>query len=254
MPLPDSSILTNIHFAGNENPGNSLFEKKYITIRCMENRLYSDMEVMNLPDIAAEHTHAGEWMIRKRSCHRLIHYLTEKKKRLQILEPGCGNGWLAHCLAEIPGAEVTGLDINFTELQQAARVFSDNDHLRFIYGDLESGLLTGRKFDCIIFAAAIQYFPSLKKTLSFCLKFLKPGGEIHLLDSPFYDAEEIEAAKERTFLYYDSLGYPEMSDYYFHHDIHDLRGFRYKIVQNPNSLFNKFWGHRDCFYWICVKK
>ena len=150
--------------------------------------------------------------------------------------------------------EVTGLDINFTELQQAARVFNENGHLRFIYGDLESGLLTGRKFDCIVFAAAIQYFPSLKKILSFCLKCLKPDGEIHLLDSPFYDAEEIEAAKERTFLYYDSLGYPEMSDYYFHHDIHDLRGFRYKIVQNPNSLYNKFWGNRDCFYWICVKK
>jgi len=254
MTLPDSSILTNIHFAGNENPGNSLFEKKYITIRCMENRLYSDMEVMNLPDISPEHTHAGEWAVRKRSCLRLIHHLTEKKKRLQILEPGCGNGWLSHCLAGIPDAQVTGLDINFTELQQAARVFNENERLRFIYGDLESGVLNGRKFDCIVFAAAIQYFHSLRETMGFCLKLLKSGGEIHLLDSPFYEEEEIEAAKQRTFLYYDSLGYPEMCDHYFHHNINDLKGFRYHILQNPNSLFNKFWGNRDCFHWICIKK
>lgn len=254
MFLPDSSILTNIHFAGNEKPGNSLFEKKYITIRCMENRLYSDEEVMNLPDISPDHTHAGEWMIRKRSCQRLIRYLTEKKKRQTILEPGCGNGWLAHCLSEIPHTEVTGLDINFTELQQAARVFNENEHLRFIYGNLESGILRGRKFDCIVFAASIQYFRSLKETIRFCLHLLKPGGEIHLMDSPFYEEQEIAAAKERTFRYYDSLGYPEMSEYYFHHNINDIRGFRHRILQNPGSLFNRLWGNRDPFYWICIKK
>lgn len=253
MPLPDSSILTNIVFAGNENLENSLFEKKYINIRCMENRLYSDDEVMNLPDISPEHTHFNEWTIRKKSSHRLTQYLTAQKKRLHILEAGCGNGWLAHCLSEIPHAEVEGLDINFTELQQAARVFNENDHLRFIYGNIESGILKGREFDTIVFTSSIQYFRSLTETLGLCLGLLKPGGEIHILDSPLYETQEIEAAKERTFLYYDSLGYPEMSDYYFHHDINELRGFHYKIVQNPNSLFQKLWGSRDCFYWICLK-
>jgi hypothetical protein len=83
---------------------------------------------------------------------------------------------------------------------------------------------------------------------------LKPGGEIHLMDSPFYEEQEITGAKERTFRYYDSLGYPEMSEYYFHHNINDLKGFRHKIMQNPNSLFNILRGNQDCFYWICVKK
>lgn len=254
MHLPDSSILKNIRFAGNENPGNSLFEKKYITIRCMENRLYSDDEVAQLPDISPDHTHFTEWVIRKKSSHRLIHYLTGKKKRLLILEAGCGNGWLAHCLSEIPHTEVIGLDINFTELQQAARVFSDNAHLSFIYGDIASGILQDRLFDVIVFAASIQYFPCLSETLSNCLEHLKPGGEIHLIDSPLYDTRNIEAAKERSFEYYDSLGFPEMTDYYFHHDISCLQEFPHKILQNPNSILNKLWGTKDCFYWICLKK
>jgi SAM-dependent methyltransferase len=254
MILPDSSILTNICFSGNENPGNTLFEKKYITIRCMENRLYSDDEVAHLPDISPEHPYYKEWLVRKRSSQRLVRYLTEQKKRLHILEAGCGNGWLAHCLSEIPGTEVLGLDINFTELQQAARVFSQNEHLRFIYGDMSSGVLHNRLFDAIVFAASIQYFRSLSGILSTCLKMLKPDGEIHIIDSPLYRSREIGKAVERTFRYYDSLGYPEMSDHYFHHDVNIFWKFNYKFLQNPNSVFNTFLGRKDCFHWIRVKK
>jgi ubiquinone/menaquinone biosynthesis C-methylase UbiE len=253
MTLPDSSILTNIRFAGNESEGNSLFEKKYISIRCMENRLYTDDQVARLPDISKNHTHYAEWMIRKQSSNRLIQYLSGQQRRLDILEVGCGNGWLAHGLSGIPRSEVTGLDINFTELQQAARVFNENAHLHFIYGDLSSGILKNQLFDVIVFAASIQYFQYLTAVLFACQKLLRPGGEIHLIDSPIYDSRGIGKARERTFLYYDSLGYPEMSDYYFHHDIHDLKGFRHKILRNPSTILNRFSRSKKGFYWICVK-
>jgi ubiquinone/menaquinone biosynthesis C-methylase UbiE len=253
MLLPDSSILTNIQFAGSEDPGNTLFEKRYISIRSMENRLYTDEEVMRLPDIASSHIHAREWMIRKRSCCRLVQYLAARKKRLDILEAGCGNGWLAHRLSEIPGTSVTGLDINFTELQQAARVFRENQHLRFIYGGLHGSMPENRMFDVIVFAASIQYFRSLTATLHYCLRHLNPGGEIHLLDSHLYEASETEEARKRTFAYYDSLGYPEMSEYYFHHGISELQPFRHRILQNPRSLLNRLRGGQG-FHWVCIKK
>ncbi|WP_431210720.1 methyltransferase domain-containing protein [Puia sp. P3] len=67
------------------------------------------------------------------------------------------------------------MDINFTELQQAARVFSNDPNLRFIHGDIDSGSLGERQFDCIVFAASIQYFPSLKKVLFKTLSCLKAG-------------------------------------------------------------------------------
>src|SRR5450755_2113584 len=198
MTLPDSSILSNIHFQGETKSDNLLFEKKYIEIRCIENRLYSDEEVSHLPDISPEHLHYREWKIRKKSSLKLISYLASKKKRLQILEVGCGNGWLSHALAAIPGANVIGLDINFTELQQAANVFNDDRNLKFVYGDIYSGVLLETIFDIIIFPASVQYFNSFKKILGFCMEQIQPSGEIHILDSPFYRSTEIAAAEKRS--------------------------------------------------------
>jgi 2-polyprenyl-3-methyl-5-hydroxy-6-metoxy-1,4-benzoquinol methylase len=254
MDLPDSSILTNIRVEGRARPTEILFEKKYITTRSLENRLYTDEELKNLPDVPAGHTHSKEWLVRKQSARRLVRYLSAKEKVLNILEVGCGNGWLCHQLAEMPGSRVTGLDINFTELQQAARVFSDDPNLNFIHGDIRSGLLEDRQFDCILFADSIQYFPFLKKIIHFCLFYLKPGGEIHIIDTHFYKPAEIEIARRKTFVYYSSLGYPEMADFHFHHGSHDLRSFHYTLLYNPNSFFNRLTGKKDDFPWVRIKK
>jgi ubiquinone/menaquinone biosynthesis C-methylase UbiE len=254
MNLPDSSILTNIQVPGRTRPGDMLFEKKYIVIRNLENRLYSDEELAMLPDIQTGHTHAKEWGIRKRSARRLIKYLSAKRKPLRILEIGCGNGWLSHQLAGIPDSQVTGLDINFTELQQAARVFNDDPNLRFIQGDLRSGLLENQLFDCILFAASIQYFPSLKKMLYFTLSQLEPDGEIHILDTHFYRPGEIEEAKRRTTAYFATLGYPEMADFYFHHCVNDWRSFHHSMLFTPLGIRNKLFGHADPFPWIRITK
>ena len=255
MNLPDSSILTNIQFPGKAKPVNDLFEKKYISIRCLEDRLYTDEEVEQLPLIARNHIHYKEWVIRKKSSDRLINYLSSKKKRLRILEVGCGNGWLSHSLSSIPGSEVTGLDVNFTELQQAARVFNEEKHLHFIYGDIYTNVLTTNlKFEVIVFAASIQYFQPLQKILMICLKHLSPAGEIHIIGSHFYKISEINVAKKRTLDYFTSLGYPEMSDYYFHHAVNELKKFNHCIFYNPKSIINKFFKSTDPFYWVAVKK
>lgn len=253
MDLPDSSILTNIRVPGHSRLGDILFEKKYITIRSLESRLYTDEDLSKLPDVAPDHPHYREWQIRKRSGRRLVRYLSGVKRSLDILEIGCGNGWLSHQMAEIPGTRVTGLDINFTELQQAARVFNDDPNLNFVQGDIRSGILDGQQFDFIVFADAIQYFPSLKKTLHFTLHFLKPGGEVHILDSRFYKPAEIETARRQTIAYYTSLGYPEMADFLFHHNHHDLRSFHYHLLYNPKTFVNRLLGRTEDCGWVCIK-
>jgi|ERR1700733_10080540 len=254
MGLPDSSILTNIKIPGRTRPGDILFEKKYITTRGLENRLYTDEELEKLPDIDSGHTHYREWLMRKRSSQRLVRYLAARKKSMDILEIGCGNGWLSRQFANIPGSQVTGVDINFTELQQAARVFNDNPNLVFIHGDIRSGILSDRLFDSIIFAASIQYFPSFKKIVYFSLTYLKPGGEIHIADTHFYRPEEIEKAKRRTIAYYVSLGYPEMADFYFHHSLADLGSFHYKTGYDPHSFRSRLLRKKDPFPWIRITK
>ena len=245
--------MTNIQVQGHSRLREILFEKKYIVIRSLENRLCTDEELIKLPEIPAEHPHYREWQIRKRSAYRLLRYLNGRKKAQEILEVGCGNGWLTHHFAEIPGSKVTGVDINFTELQQAARVFSNDPNLRFIHGDIRSGILQDRQFDSIVFAATIEYFPSLKKIVHFTLSNLKPGGEIHIIDSPFYRPDQIERAKRQSQAYFASFGYPEMADYYYNHSIEDLRSFHHNQLHNPHSVRSRFLRVNNPYPWIRIK-
>lgn len=229
-----------------------MFEEKYLTARRKENRLYRDEEVENLPDIWESHPHYKEWMIRKKSCQRLKNHLKLKKKKLEVLEIGCGNGWFSYQLSRIPNCHVIGSDINLTELQQAVRVFAKKSRLKFIYGDIRSGMLNEIKFDVIVFAASIQYFPSLTEIMDATVSRLKPDGEIHILDTPLYKPSQVAAAHERSQAYYRGLGIPETGDHYFHHSIHALSPFQYKMLCNPNSLLNRLFG-KNPFPWIVVK-
>ena len=254
MNLPDSSILTNIQVQGHTRLGEMLFEKQYVQVRSLEGRLYTDEELIRLPDIGPAHPHFLEWQTRKRSAKRLLRYLSARKTSMDILEVGCGNGWLAHQLADLPGTRVIGVDINFTELQQAARVFNNDPNLRFIHGDIRSGILGERRFDHILFAATLEHFASAKKILHFCLSYLNPGGEIHLLDTGFCRPEEVKIEDRRTLAYYTSFGYPEMADYYFHHTLADLRSFNYTILYNPRDLRHRWSGSKSPFPWIRIRK
>ncbi len=230
------------------------FETLYTQLREAEGRIYKDEEVAQLPVISSSHVHYKEWLIRKRSSEKLIAYLKKKKRPLDILEIGCGNGWLSHRLSEIPGSKVIGTDINFTEIQQAARVFQHIPNLHFMFASLEPGIFKTEEFDCIIFAASIQYFESLKDTIQNVIPLLKPRGELHIIDSPFYPTQELLAAKQRSRHYYEMIGYPEMTEHYFHHSLDDLKSFHYKIRHNPESVFNMFTKNKNPFHWIGVPR
>ena len=228
------------------------FEDLYINIRQKEHRVYTNEEVALLPGIYPDHIHYHEWQIRKRSSERLINYLNKKNKSLKILEVGCGNGWLSAKMADIADSKVTGLDINLTELKQAFEVF-DKPNLSFIYGSVHDKF-RGPSFDIIVFAASVQYFPSLKEIISRALLLLNPGGEIHILDTPFYENTEVENAIERTKKYYTGLGYPEMAAYYFHHNINELKNFKHQFLYRGDSIINKLLGKNDPFSWIRISK
>jgi len=117
-----------------------------------------------------------------------------------------------------------------------------------------SDILSDRKFDVIVFAASIQYFPSLQAILGLSSERLHPGGEIHIIDTAFYKPVELTGAKQRTASYYRSLGYPEMANYYFHHSLKELDVFRYQLLYNPWSLQHKIFGSKHPFPWICIKR
>jgi len=234
-----------------EETEGSGFGDLYIDVRYKEKRVLSDGQVMFLPEIEANHIHFNEWQTRKRSAQRLIDYLKAKNKPLNILEIGCGNGWLSSMLLSIKNSKVTGLDVNEPEILQAKRVFQKNN-LEFICGSFDPGMFADQKFDVIVFAASIQYFPSVKGVLESAFLCLDKNGEVHIMDTNFYKPNEVANAAKRTEEYYKMLGYPEMAPHYFHHAINDLLPFNYKILFNPKRLINKI-SKKDPFYWVVVK-
>lgn len=223
------------------------FEELYIRIRDKEGRMYSDATVKTLPEIPASHPQHAEWMVRRRSSARLIRYLAAKKRSLRILEIGCGNGWLCHRLSGIPGATVTGQDINHTELEQASRVFGDVQNIRFV------DEVKQVEAEVIIFSASIQYFPDLADILQWSLQRLAPDGEIHILDSPFYDTGDLSAAQKRTLDHFTALGFPEMAAFYHHHPYAALKPFKPILLHHPQSIVARLLGRKDPFPWYCIK-
>ena len=235
---------------GNEQESNSVFEDLYIDVRRQEKRVYSDCQLMFLPDIDPSHIHYKEWQTRKHSSQKLINYLSKKNKPLNILEVGCGNGWLSSKLSAIKNTEVIGLDINHIEIRQAQRVFK-KDNLEFVCDSFSPELFDGVKFDIVLFAASIQYFPSVKSVLQNAFKCLAAKGEIHIMDTPFYNPRDIDSAIQRAKEYFAVLDCPEMAAYYFYHSLSKLKQFNYKILANPAGILNRI-SKKDVFYWISV--
>jgi SAM-dependent methyltransferase len=229
----------------------------YLKVREKEGRLYSDDIVATLPLFPKNHTLSNEWQARSQSAKRLRTYLFQKNTSLKILDLGCGNGWLSNFLAQ-DNHFVFGVDQNLFELKQAQRVFLANSKLHFLKADIFSAPFPKESFDIILLASAVQYFPDLTKLLETLCKYLKPKGEIHILDSAFYAEDEIQPAIHRSETYYSSLGYSEMSKYYFHHRFSELEKFSPKWLYIPNShilYFKKLFGKIDSpFPWVVIKK
>lgn len=208
-------------------------EKSYLTIREKEKRIYSDKEVKELPyGIPKGHVHFKEWKIRQMSLNRLIS-LTNQKKYDRILDLGCGNGWMSHQLSKI-NTEVVGLDINYFELQQAKRVFS-NDKLSFVYGDVFDDLQIGT-FDLVVISATLQYFQDPQKLIKRLFDYLNPEGDIIVMDTFFYQPDQVAEAKKRTVNYYAEMEVPQMSDYYFHHTRDIFKPFQSKLICYPGAM------------------
>lgn len=228
-------------------------EETYLDTRRKEGRLLEDDQVKLLPAVGKNNPHRHEWSIRKRNLESFLKYWDDKGGPLKILDLGCGNGWMTHHFADLAHSQVTGMDLNQLELDQAARLFQ-KPNLRFCYGDIfDEHVMT---YDCIVLAAAFQYFPDPQPLIARLLELLDPLGEIHLLETKFYPANEVEIAKSRSKAYYEQVGKAEMADYYFHHSLESLTSLGADILYAPKAK-SKPWriGKKPSpFHWLRIKK
>jgi len=233
------------------------FEKDYLKVREKENRLYTDDEVKSLPFTTENITHKDEWKLREKSFLRFKEYLTSKKENLNILDLGCGNGWFCGQLSKHFNNSFYCADVNMNELKQAARVFN-TDNIKYVYADIFNTEIRQENIDLIIINAAIQYFPDFKRLINKLLTLIRENGEIHIMDSPLYSNDEVENAKERTRVYFSSIGFPQMTDRYFHHTFSELDDFNYTILYEPLSVRKKIkrliTSKDSPFHWILITK
>lgn len=228
-------------------------EHIYIELRKKEGRLYSEEVLLQIPYIKANNVLAKEWKVRAASLEKLKSYLSRKNKPLEILDLGCGNGWMSNALAS-GGNTVTAVDLNMEELKRGAKVFEKNKNLQFIYGDIFENIVSQRTYDIIVCASSIQYFPSLASLIEGLILLLKPEGEIHIIDSPIYEESEVADARTRSRDYFINAGIQAMTEYYHHHTWKELKGFNYRI--NKGLMLTKFYAKINGmtqFPWIIIK-
>ncbi|MFN3938948.1 MAG: class I SAM-dependent methyltransferase, partial [Chitinophagales bacterium] len=178
------------------------FENAYIRLRKKEGWFYTGTQLQQLPDVSKSDKLYPLWQIRKKSAGRLVKYVQQKQNIQNLLDVGCGNGWLTNKLAQaLPGTQILGVDRNATELQLAAGCFPASN-ITWLYGDVLNNLIQQNTIDIIVLSASVQYFPDIKSLVQSLLYYLKPGGEIHMLDSPFYTQTETKNAAIRSAQYY----------------------------------------------------
>jgi 2-polyprenyl-3-methyl-5-hydroxy-6-metoxy-1,4-benzoquinol methylase len=184
---------------------------------------------------------------------RFLNYLSGKNKKLNILDLGCGNGFFSNLMA-LKGHTVTGVDVNLPELKQAATVFKSSG-IKWYYLDILQEEIPAGKFDIITFCCSFQYFNQPAGLLKRCQELLSDSGEIHIIDSPFYNETTRETARANSAEHFKSLGIGSMSGYYHHNTYEVFKGLDYNFKYRPGSLFSKLLRIKDSpFPWIMIPK
>jgi ubiquinone/menaquinone biosynthesis C-methylase UbiE len=235
----------------------SSFESLYHALREKEGWIYPDALVEQLPIVAQSDPHYAQWSVRRNSFHRLVQYLTVQHPGSTILDVGCGNGWMAGGLAK-KGFQVCGIDLNYSELQQAARTFKELTNAVWLYGNILSDVVPRGSMDCIVLASSLQYFKDVPGLMESLFRIIRDTGEIHVIDTPFYSAGEKDYAVRRSIAYYAKIGYSGFAGHYFHRTFDELRMYSFRVEDHPKRLLNKVWSifgrGGSPFPWIVIQK
>ena len=227
--------------------------EKYHALREKEGWVLSDEEVTRLPDRPKNDPLYHHWMMRKDSMKRILRLIQDRGAGPRIGDLGCGNGWLGHWIAGLDRV-VVGVDPNLPDIQQAQRVFSKTN-LEYRLGD-ETELVGGKPLDLVLISAALQYFAHPRHLFSMLLDSMPPHGEVWIADTFLYTEKEAGAARERSMIYYERSGSPELKDVYHHHTWKIFEGFDTEVLYQPNLSRLARWlvPHRSPFPIIAVKK
>ncbi len=153
---------------------------KPVPQRVMETRFFA--KIYETPVWRPLHTLIGSGMSVKREIARVLE-LSEPKAGADkdvILDLACGTGHFTRALAAAyPGAEVYGLDLSGSMLEQAVRIQNkvpDRPQVLFLKGDIHQIPFADASLDQINCCGALHLFPDLTPVWREIARVLKPGG------------------------------------------------------------------------------
>jgi ubiquinone/menaquinone biosynthesis C-methylase UbiE len=111
--------------------------------------------------------------------------LADLPSQASILDVGCGGGQIATLLLEERAdLHVTGLDLSPEQIGRAiARTADFADRTDFVVGAAEAMPFCSRSFDLVLSVASLKHWPDKKRGLGECLRVLKPGGRLAIIEA-----------------------------------------------------------------------
>lgn len=168
------------------------FLRAYREIRRDEGRGSDDPEFyLRLPEGDFTGQRAKEWRMRAESLAWLLGYLDDshRGRLLTILDAGAGNCWMTRRLAE-RGHRVTALDLNDDDYDGlgAGGHYLERLPVSFkrVAADFSRLPFADAAFDLVVYNGALHYAGNIEAVIAEGKRTLKEGGEIVLIDTPFY--------------------------------------------------------------------
>ncbi|HEU0301242.1 MAG TPA: class I SAM-dependent methyltransferase [Longimicrobium sp.] len=184
------------------------FRAEYGAHRAAEGR-GGTAELLALPYLA-DGPLAKQWAVRARSYDAFVRHVLRpmaaaQARPLALLDLGAGSGWLCR-RAGVEGHRAVALDVRddaVDGLGAANGLLAENPGLfTRVAASFDALPLRARGFDLVVFNAALHYALELAAVLAEAARVVRPGGQLVILDSPFYakDADgEAMVAEKRAY-------------------------------------------------------
>jgi SAM-dependent methyltransferase len=169
------------------------FMREYEFVRAAEGRgSGSDAFYIGLPFHDLTGRNIWQWKIRARSFRFFERKILSEFSRgasLRILDLGAGNGWLSYRLSRL-GHQPVAVDLLTNSLDGLGAATHYRCVLPHLFPRFQAEMdrlpFADRQFDCAVFNASFHYSQNYFATFDEAVRCVKPGGNIIILDSPWY--------------------------------------------------------------------
>ena len=106
---------------------------------------------------------------------RLLEYVDYKEKQ-KFLEIGCGNGAACKHIAKKYNLNVTGMDVDPEQIQNAIDDIEKNQNIQFFEGDSTNLKFSDNEYDIVYSSGVLHHINNWKRVLEEINRVLKPKG------------------------------------------------------------------------------